>query len=53
MKTKANTLLEARTLAERAVVKKFQISRRQMWTIWVFSETAIKMWQSGEDGKSI
>ena len=26
---------------------------RQRWPLWVFSETAIKMWQSGEDGKSI
>jgi hypothetical protein len=25
----------------------------QRWPLWVFSETAIKMWQSGEDGKSI
>ena len=25
----------------------------QMWATWVFSETAIQMWQSGEDGKSI
>ena len=25
----------------------------QIWPIWVFSETAIKMWQSGEDSKSI
>jgi hypothetical protein len=23
----------------------------QMWIIWVFSETAIKMWQSGEGGE--
>ena len=23
----------------------------QRWPLWVFSETAIKMWQSGEDGK--
>jgi hypothetical protein len=26
---------------------------RQRWSIWVFLETAIKMWQSDEDGKSI
>ena len=26
---------------------------RQMWETWVFSETAIQMWQSCEDGKSI
>ena len=25
----------------------------QRWPLWVFSETPIKMWQSGEDGKSI
>ena len=25
----------------------------QIWPLWVFSETAIKMWQSGEDSKSI
>ena len=23
------------------------------WPLWMFSETAIKMWQSGEDGNSI
>jgi hypothetical protein len=23
----------------------------QRWPLWVFSETGIKMWQSGEDGK--
>jgi hypothetical protein len=26
---------------------------RQRWPLWVFSEIAIQMWQSGEDGKSI
>ena len=26
---------------------------RQTWPIWVFSGTAIKMWQSGEEGNSI
>ena len=27
--------------------------QHQIWPVWVFSETAMKKWQSGEDGKSI